>query len=272
MLLLLLILCLHVVDPARILGLVPFNARSHWQTFETLFKGLAIRGHQVDVVSHFPLKDAVPNYNDLSVAGSVKTLEGAYTVIDAENLSMMRLIYLTWMESNAICDDVVKHPVVKALAASKDNYDVVISEIFATDCLVGFAAKFNAPLVGVITSVPLPWSLDRVANPDHPAHTENYFLPAVAPFSFWDRLWSTGYYFYTRLGQWYFSERYVDKISSELFGDNVPSTREIIRNTSLILVNSHFSANQPRALVPSVVEVGGLHVLPPKKLPKVTLF
>jgi glucuronosyltransferase len=63
------------------------------------------------------------------------------------------------------------------------------------------------------------------------------------------------------------TEGYVNKH----IGNDVPPLSDIARNTSLLLVNTHFSLNRPRPLVPGIVEVGGLHLKPPKKLPKVRL-
>nr|CAD7198554.1 unnamed protein product [Timema douglasi] len=48
----------------------------------------------------------------------------------------------------------------------------------------------------------------------------------------------------------------------------IPPIWEIAKNTSLILVNSHFSISGPRPVVPGFVEVGGLHIEEPKALPK----
>lgn len=46
-------------DGYRILGIFPLNGRSHMMMFEQLMKGLAKRGHQVDVVSTFPQKKTI---------------------------------------------------------------------------------------------------------------------------------------------------------------------------------------------------------------------
>jgi glucuronosyltransferase len=63
------------------------------------------------------------------------------------------------------------------------------------------------------------------------------------------------------------TEGYVHKHT----GNDVPPLSDIERNTSLLFVNTHFSLNRPRPLVPGIVEAGGLHLKPPKKLPKLRL-
>lgn len=58
-----------IAESANILGVFHFNGKSHFIMFEALMKGLAARGHQVTVVSHFPQEKPLPNYKDLSLKG-----------------------------------------------------------------------------------------------------------------------------------------------------------------------------------------------------------
>lgn len=39
------------------------------------------------------------------------------------------------------------------------------------------------------------------------------------------------------------------------FGPGLPSTEDLVRNTSLMLVNQHFSLSGPKPLPPNVIEV-----------------
>nr|CAD7588238.1 unnamed protein product [Timema genevievae] len=59
-----------------------------------------------------------------------------------------------------------------------------------------------------------------------------------------------------------------EQVARKYFGDSLPPLEEIARNTSLHLVNTHFSLFHPRPFVPAVVEVGGIHLGEPKKLSK----
>ena len=60
------------------------------------------------------------------------------------------------------------------------------------------------------------------------------------------------------------------KIASKYFGSNLPSLESIAKNVSLVLVNTHYSLNRPRPLVPAVIQVGGLHIKEPNRLPAVS--
>lgn len=63
-----LLLCFGYCQPANILGFLPTFAKSHYIAFQPLLKELAVRGHNVTVVSHFPLKDPPPNYHHIDVS------------------------------------------------------------------------------------------------------------------------------------------------------------------------------------------------------------
>lgn len=49
----------------KILAVFPFYGKSHWNVLLPITKALAAKGHQVDVVSHFPLDYELPNYTDV---------------------------------------------------------------------------------------------------------------------------------------------------------------------------------------------------------------
>lgn len=52
--------CAQDAHNYNILAIFPLNARSHFVMFERLLKGLAAKGHEIDVVSHYPQKNSVP--------------------------------------------------------------------------------------------------------------------------------------------------------------------------------------------------------------------
>lgn len=60
-----------------------------------------------------------------------------------------------------------------------------------------------------------------------------------------------------------------NKLAKEFFGSDMPDLDDLVRNTSLLMVNSHFSINHARPTVPNFVEVAGLHIYDPQPLPKV---
>jgi len=261
----------RVSEAARILGVFQYNGRSHFIMFEALLKGLAARGHQVYVVGHFPQKKPIPNYTDISVEGLLPGAVNNYTMEFALALSDdTKLLDFLWNTNLDICRIVLEHPKVKQLIKGDDKFDLIITEIFGPDCFLGLSHRFNAPIISMISSMILPWANDRIGNPSHPAHMPNYFLPYTHPMTFGQRLVNTVLTEILKLGNYYFSELPMDRLSKEHFGPDVPSIAELKKKTSLILVNTHFSLNVPRPTVPALIEVGGLHIQENGKLPEVS--
>jgi len=63
----------------------------------------------------------------------------------------------------------------------------------------------------------------------------------------------------------------TDAMIEQRFGPGLPPINEIVKNTSLMLINQYYALTGPRPYAPNVVEVGGLQVGPQKPLPKVSL-
>lgn len=51
----------------NILAFLPTKARSHYGAFEPLLKELAVRGHNVTVLSPFPMKNPPLSYHHIQV-------------------------------------------------------------------------------------------------------------------------------------------------------------------------------------------------------------
>jgi len=258
-------------EGARILGVFHFNGKSHFIMFEALLKGLAARGHQVYVVGHLPQKKQIPNYTDISVEGSVPAVVNNYTMDFALELAHdTSLLDYIWNANLEMCRIVLEHPKVQRLINGDDKFDLIITEIFGPDCFLGLSHRFNAPIISMISSVILPWANDRIGNPNHPAYMPNYFLPYTHHMTFGQRVVNTVLTEVLKLGNYYFSELPMDRLSKQHFGPDVPPIAELKKKTSLILVNTHFSLHVSRPTVPALIEVGGLHIKEKGKLPEVS--
>ncbi|PNF35836.1 UDP-glucuronosyltransferase 2B1 [Cryptotermes secundus] len=261
--------CASLVSGARILALFPYIGKSHFDVFEPFVKELATRGHHVVVLSHFPQKQPIPNYTDISLVGSI-TIH-ATDRIDLQNMSGIRLFKTMIKEfSNffVTCDQMLSFHNVQELLNSQVNFDLIITETFLTDCFLPFVHKFKAPHVAMSSCIMFPWSNDRMGNPDNPSYipTHGTWFSDKMNFSerFFNAIANIAFKFLFHATERIVTQSYIRKH----FGDDVPLLSDISKNTDLLLVNSHFSLNRPRPLVPGIVEVGGLHIKPPKKLPK----
>lgn len=123
------ILCsFNNVHSLRILGVFPVNARSHSIVQETVMRGLAARGHQVDVYSHFPLKKSVPNYTDISLKGTHATLLNNMSYEFIEGIRGQSTKNAVQNLGNTFCE-LLGHPVFENLLKNPPKYDLVIVEV-----------------------------------------------------------------------------------------------------------------------------------------------
>lgn len=56
-----------------------------------------------------------------------------------------------------------------------------------------------------------------------------------------------------------------DAIMRQHFGSEIPYLGDLIKTTSLMFINAHFSLSGPRPNSPEVIELGGIHIRDPPK-------
>lgn len=270
-----LLILLHIPDDvlcARFLIILPTKVKSHFIMLEPYLKALVSRGHVLVVVSHFPQKEAVAHYTDIVLEDPLMTPSSVTGVSIEDVLSVknptVNVIRLAKYGVHT-CETVLSHPSVKKLIRSDEEFDVVVNEVFHTDCFLPFAYKFKAISIGVSSSVLMPWANNRFGNPDNPSYIPNIFTSYSDHMNFIERIANAITSVLYKMMYHFFSDSPSQQLVREHFGQDVPDLAELAMNTSLLLVNSHFSLNAPRPLVPSVVEIGGLHIPKPKPLPQV---
>jgi glucuronosyltransferase len=260
------------VCSARFLVIIPTPVKSHFVMLEPYMKALAARGHKLVVVSYFPQKQPVPNYTDIALEVSsnwtrTRSSISIEHVVSIRN-PLVNVIYLAKYGANT-CEAVLSCPSIGKLIKSDEKFDVVVNDVFHTDCFLPFAYKFGAISIGVSTSVIMPWANARFGNPDNPSYIPNLFTSFSDKMNLFERVVNAVTLALYKVIYHFLSESESQQLARLHFGVDTPDLDELSRNMSLILVNSHFSLNAPRPLVPGIVEVGGLHIPEPKPLPQV---
>ncbi|KDR22771.1 UDP-glucuronosyltransferase 2C1, partial [Zootermopsis nevadensis] len=258
---------------ARILGLFPLPGRSHFIFSESLVKELANRGHQVTVLSPFPQKSPVPNYTDIHTGRTRDDLfqqTGATNSFDLPKLSYFSVVMMLWGLGEILCDKVLQEKEVQDLINSNDQqFDLIIVEAFVNDCFLGFAHKFKAPIVQVVSFGGASWMGDWVGNPNPYSYVPDPFQNFSDQMDFWERILNTLGNTFQKVSRLLYYLPKQQAVLEKYFSNYapLPSISDLDSSTSLILVNHHFSISYPRPLMPNIVQVGGMHVKPAKKLP-----
>lgn len=115
-------------------------------------------------------------------------------------------------------------------------------------------------MVGYLSLGMLSTTHEQVGYPDNPAYISDCTWPYTDHLSLWERA-NNAYYQNKLLGIWHDSVLPdQEKCLRKYFGPEPPPIIEVQNNFSLFLANNHWTMNYPRAFVPNVVELTGLHI------------
>ncbi|XP_069696750.1 UDP-glycosyltransferase UGT5-like [Periplaneta americana] len=253
---------------ARILVLFPFPSMSHKIIATPLLRELATRGHQVTVFSPYPEKQPHPNITDVVMIEAVYMnhirpksmfeIRGGYKYIDTH-----------WEMGVSITDFMLEDPKIQALIQAKDKeFDLVIIEAFFNEAFLGFAHKFQAPIIQLSTIDGGSWVGDWVGNTAPYSYVPNNYLPYTERMNFWQRFINTLFGTYILVGRHFCYLPQQDAIMKKHFGASVPSLQELEGRTSLLLLNQHFSLSGAKPLLPNVVPIAGINIPTPRNLTK----
>lgn len=263
----LLAIIIPLTEAANILAVFPHTGKSHYFMFEPFVYKLAERGHKVTVITHFPDENPPPNVQFISTQVPQQTIFfNSFSLELLENIgsfqSIASVIRLREMGLET-CKEGLSHPNLQDFLKKPQQFDLAIVEFFNTDCFASLAHVFQTPLVGIFSSVMMPWHNDRFGNPDNPSYIGNHFMQHSSRMTFAERTINTLMTYGSKISYQLFSNPPADALVKEFIGENIPPVSDIVKNSSMFFVNSHFTLFQPRPLVPGIVELGGFHVSPP---------
>lgn len=269
------LLCtLQCAESSKILAIFAHMGKSHFDVFGPFLEELAARNNQLLVISYFPRHQFIDNYKNIDLRGILQNNKTA-GIINMKSSTYgghVKSALRLGMWGNMACEKTLEHPSVQNLVTSKEKFDLIITELFNTDCFLAFAHKFSIPIIAFSSSELMPWANSRLGNPDNPSHIPLYSGQSTGKMDFSERFFNTFWYLFHKLHHLFIMDAQANKLVRQHFGESLPDLSQLARNTSLIFVNRHFSLNGPRPLVPGVIEVAGMHIKPVKKLPEVRLF
>lgn len=261
------------VSAARILGVFPHHGYSHHMVFLPYLWALADRGHDVHIISNFD--SSHPKITDISIKGSMPMSNNNITFPAPESwtygFSGMWSDMLELYGLAKTTEGLFNVPAVRRLVDDQSvAFDLIIAEHFNSELPMGFAARYRAPFVLLSSCSLLPWTMSVVGQPPHTAYRPSTFSGLSRRMNLAQRLANTfnayvsAAIFRTMNRPW--SQRMIKKH----LGLDV-SLDEFASNASLILVNTHWTINGVSPTVPAVLEIGGMHVKPEKRLPTVSI-
>lgn len=261
-------------DGARILGIFPSPSLSHHLVFQAIMKALVARGHQVTVISTDPLKERLENYTDVDLSFMYDYVRQRYNFTDYQDVTAFGATLRFILHTGIICKMHLGSPQIQDFLrvhpSTNRSFDLVLMEMSRYQCYYGLVHHVGSPPVIGIRSVGVTApTLAAVGNPNNPAYVPDYYLPYSSSMDFFERFHNTAYYFWNR-----FLFHTVQMPASEMamryyFGRGPPSVWEAENNVSLVMVNNHWSQSYVLPLLPSVVQLGNIHIQEkPRPLPE----
>nr|ATN96016.1 UDP-glucuronosyl transferase 343A4 [Aphis gossypii] len=262
--------CTIVTRAANILVFMPLPLKSHFRGFQPLFEELSHRGHNVTVVSSFPLDRPINNYTDI---GPFINKERVRNVMELVNMNFITSAQLKWKLGIQLSETVMSHENMKKfLQSSSNSFDLVMIETFCQEYTVAMGHKFNAPVINLAPAM-LWVSVSKWLHvPSTFSYIPDVCLQTAGDMDFVDRLKNT----ITGLIQSYV-ENYIylpkmkevmNKYITYEGWESRPPLERMLNNVSLTLVNSNYAIGVARPYLQGVVEVGGMHLKTPKSLPE----
>lgn len=188
-------------------------------------------------------------------------------VMAYKQLSLIEKLPATiWMLTT--CAEVtLKSQALKDLL-DNEEYDLVILFLVHTESLLGIAHHFKAPVIGFST-FGINTAINAITgNPSPYSYFPPIFFGLPDNMDFVQRFVNTvGTTIYEMIIRNYIWPRQEVLLHQHFPG--APHLADLIQNVSVILINSHYSIEGPRPLLPNMVPVGGLHIEEPKVLPAV---
>nr|ATN96017.1 UDP-glucuronosyl transferase 343B2 [Aphis gossypii] len=256
---------------ANILAFMPMPLKSHFSGFQPMFEELARRGHNVTVVSAFPLKDRrVPNYTDVDVMPSRGVPD--FDVMHLINSNFMISVTNRWFFANLLSNQ-LEQPNLKDFVRSDDNsFDLVLIESFLQEYTVALGHKFSAPVVNLSPSMVWVSASKWLHLPAIFSYVPDCCIGITDDMSFVDRLKNTIVGLMEMVVEDYLYIPMMKTKMSKHFAytgwQSRPTLEQMLNNVSLTLMNAHHAVGVCRPYLPGVIEVGGMHIKEPKPLPK----
>lgn len=274
----LLVLRLEVIQSAKILAVFPTPSISHQVVFRPLTRELARRGHEITVITTDPLYppgQAPDNLteidvHDLSYTLWKEELEKKNVNVVKKRHSSDQATFIIETMLKIIITQTENKEIQDIINNKRGYFDLLLLEAFVNPVLI-YSHLFKVPVIFISSFGGTTSNLRVVGVPTHPLLYPGILQRKLYNLTNWDKLeilynnWCVE----RSIQQ---AERQAHLTLKSKFGTNVPTLRELSNNVHMLFLNVNpiWVDNQP---VPTnVVYIGGIHVTPLKKLPKVIYF
>lgn len=252
---------LEKVECASVLFLLGGANYSHKMSIWPLVMALTEKGHNVTFVSS-SLKQPKPNskVKDITPSFMSKVTEKIYKVdrFTARKEGREEIFSNYEAHSFHLCNLTLnsgEDEEFNSLIEKKDAFDLVVANSVYGECGFYIAHRVGKKYVTFDSSTILPGFYGTFGIPIESSWIPDFISQVHYPLGLWGRVQVLFYTWITYQNSDAFNERFKKLYMTRFGSEDVPNLTDVYRNSSLVLVNSHYSSDFPRSLPPMFVHV-----------------
>lgn len=196
------------------------------------------------------------------------------TLLETTNLSMPTYIKMLYTLGVRCTDFAFQQPQIQAVINAKDKigkYDLLLTEQFFHEGIFMLGHIHQIPIVAMSTSREDNFFSQLVGTVFPWSYVPHVLMGYTDRMTLWERMGNafvSGLDDLIRELSYYPQHDAVLRRHFSKLMDRVPPVKELMRNISAILVNSYMPLSPAIPSSYNLVQVGGLHIQPPKDLPE----
>ncbi|XP_059051886.1 uncharacterized protein LOC131846569 [Achroia grisella] len=261
------------VEGYKILVAYPLPVRSLNILGEGYVRRLLNAGHEVTYITGFPLDNEDKNkLRQINIKSNFDAFPdgGAFDISTVIDKGMEVNADPQAMQDFALYNAFMtfENKDVKALIEDpKQEFDLVIADLYETEIYAGFSALYNCPMIWSY-SMGAHWQVLRLIDEaTNPAYTSDYLSANIPPFDFGQRVQELWLQLQWKWIKWYSTTPKEELAYKQYFGPPIeqrgrklPDYQELIYNASMILSNDYNAfGNIPRT-PQNFKLIGGYHI------------
>ncbi|XP_076065862.1 UDP-glycosyltransferase UGT5-like [Oratosquilla oratoria] len=248
----------------NILFIFPHTTKSHWILHMSLATALADRGHKITMISNHPPSNKHPNISEINHNIEEIDLDN-FNVFEFESSPESFFSYFIHTYQ-VLGEKMYKIQEVKELYNKRKEFDLIVIDSYVNEVAYPFA--YEMPFI-TITGLGIEEIhsavMGNVINPSYvPSTNVDFTYPMTLIQRAINVFESIKFSFYHRK---VYSIPTLQAEITKHFPD-LPPIEELERNVSLSLFNTHYSQDMTQPLLPSQIDVAGMHCRPARPLPQ----
>lgn len=259
------------LESARILGIFSTPSFSHQVVYHALVKDLAARGHHLTILTTDVMKIENSNVTQIDLHDAYNLCpETSFVKLKKDERPVGETFHNFLSFTCKVFDQQLSHPEVKRLIEKKDNqtFDVLIVELLVFNPMLVFAEVYDCPIIGISSCDVSSSTYAMFGNEINPAiHPDIIFTYLHGQLTFGERWKSLKHNL-----NFFPSLQYIATVADQIIHHFPKNENELnlenflAKRFSLLLLNTHPALDNIRPLLPNTIQLGFLHIEPPKPL------